>query len=368
LEVNLLRGRTRRGKVFDTTRLISEFELTGFVCASRATAKVLEQVNKIRSSDVTVLITGESGTGKELIARAVHAGSSRRFNSFLPFNCSSAPRDMVESQLFGYRKGSFTGAISDYQGVVRAAERGTLFLDEVGDLPLDVQPKLLRFLQDGEIHPFGESHPIRVDVRVVAATNSNLETAVSRGLFREDLFHRLNVIRLHVPPLRERREEIAPLVKHYLNLYQEESAKSDIKLTEDVLDLMIVYPWPGNIRQLCNELRRLVTYSESGMIVGPESLSSEIVRTGRALLLKPSSGGRNNSGFTPAPGMKLADAVTELERQMIEDAIHRSNGNIARAAKALGITRKGLYLKLNRLNFRLSPRQIDAEPRPDDGS
>jgi DNA-binding NtrC family response regulator/tetratricopeptide (TPR) repeat protein len=365
LEMNLLRSRTRRGKVFDTTRLIAEFELTDFVCASRATARVLEQVNKIRSSDVTVLITGESGTGKELIARAVHAGSSRRFNSFLPFNCSSAPRDMVESQLFGYRKGSFTGAISDYQGVIRAAERGSLFLDEVGDLPLEVQPKLLRFLQDGEIHPFGESHPIKVDVRVVAATNSNLESSVARGLFREDLFHRLNVIRIHVPPLRERREEIGPLVKHYLNLFQEESAKTEIKLTEEVLDLMIVYPWPGNVRQLCNELRRIVTYSESGTIVGTEALSTEIVRTGRALLLKPVGGSRNNSGFTPTPGMKLADAVTELEKQMIEDAIHHSNGNIARAAKALGITRKGLYLKLNRLNFRLSPRQIDAEPRGD---
>src|SRR5262249_52080875 len=160
--------------------------------------RVLEQIHKIRSSDVTVLITGESGTGKELIARALHAGSSRRTNTFIPFNCSAAPRDMLESQLFGFRKGAFTGAATNNPGIIRTAERGTLFLDEIGDLPLDLQPKLLRFLQEGEIHPLGENQPERVDVRVLAATNSNLEVAVAEGRFREDLFHRLNVIRIQV--------------------------------------------------------------------------------------------------------------------------------------------------------------------------
>src|ERR1041385_6989810 len=190
-EVETQRSKSRRTQVFDPARLLSQVELPGFICASRAMSSVLEQIHKIRSSDVTVLITGESGTGKELIARAVHAGSSRRFNTFLPFNCSAAPKEMIESQLFGYKKGAFTGAISSNEGVVRAAERGTLFLDEIGDLPLDLQPKLLRFLQEGEIHPFGETQPLKVDVRVVAATNSNLERLVRDRLFREDLYYRI---------------------------------------------------------------------------------------------------------------------------------------------------------------------------------
>src|SRR5262249_43770398 len=198
LETHVLRTKHRRTQVFDTARVLAQAELPGFICASRAMSHVLEQIHKIRSSDVTVLITGESGTGKELIARAVHSGSSRRMNVFLPFNCSAAPNEMIESQLFGFRRGAFTGAVANSEGIIRAAEHGTLFLDEIGDLPLSLQPKLLRFLQEGEIHPIGESQPQRVDVRVLAATNSELERAVSEGRFREDLFHRINVIRIHV--------------------------------------------------------------------------------------------------------------------------------------------------------------------------
>src|SRR5207302_4693000 len=220
LETDVLKSKHRRTQVFDPARLLAQVELPGFICASRAMGRVLEQIHKIRSSDVTVLITGESGTGKELIARAVHAGSSRRMNVFLPFNCSAAPHDMIESQLFGFRRGAFTGAVANNEGIIRAAEHGTLFLDEIGDLPLTLQPKLLRFLQEGEIHPIGESQPRRVEVRVLAATNFELERAVSEGRFREDLFHRLNVIRIEVPPLRHRREEIPALINHYLNQYQ----------------------------------------------------------------------------------------------------------------------------------------------------
>ncbi|MCI0487063.1 MAG: sigma 54-interacting transcriptional regulator [Blastocatellia bacterium] len=354
LENHLIKSKTRRIQAFNPSRLLAEVELPGFICASRAMRRVVEQIHKIRSSDVTVLITGESGTGKELVARAVHAGSSRRFNSFVPFNCSAAPREMVESQLFGYRKGAFTGAVAGNPGIIRAAERGTIFLDEIGDLPLDLQPKLLRFLQQGEIHPIGENQPEIVDVRVIAATNSNLERAVSEGRFREDLFHRLNVIRVHVPPLRERREEIPVLINHYLNLYQEEAAKRDIQISEDTLDLMVVYDWPGNVRQLCNEVRRIVTYSESGTVVTDESLSSEIAHAGARLPL--SSAGAQRASVPPvqvAAGTTLAEAVKEVERQMIRDALHRSSGNMARAAKELGLSRKGLYLKMDRLNFRV---------------
>ena len=356
LETQVLRSKNRRAQVFNPGRLLAQVELPGFICASRAMSRVLEQIHKIRSSDVTVLITGESGTGKELIARAVHAGSSRQKKVFLPFNCSAAPHDMIESQLFGFRKGAFTGAVANNEGIIRGAEHGTLFLDEIGDLPLTLQPKLLRFLQEGEIHPIGDSQPQRVNVRVIAATNAELERAVAEGRFREDLFHRINVIRIQVPPLRQRREEIPALINHYLGQYQQESAKSDIRLSEETVDLMVVYDWPGNVRQLCNEMRRIVTYAESGTIVNPDALSSEIMRANRDL--ETSIESIPTSTRKQAPPIKisedvttLGEAVEELERRMIQEALRRSSGNIARAAKELGLSRKGLYLKMDRLNF-----------------
>ncbi|HUK90368.1 MAG TPA: sigma 54-interacting transcriptional regulator, partial [Blastocatellia bacterium] len=354
LEVECLRSKKARTEVFDPSQLLSQVELPGFVCSSRAMNRVLEQIHKIRSSDVTVLITGESGTGKELIARAVHAGSSRRSGVFLPFNCSASPREMIESQLFGHRKGAFTGASSSYEGVIRAAERGSLFLDEIGDLPIELQPKLLRFLQEGEIHPLGEPRPLKVDVRVVAATNSDLEKAVAEGRFREDLFHRINVIRIHIPPLRERREEIPSLINHYMTLYQEESAKTDVRLSEQAVDLMMVYDWPGNVRQLCNEIRRIVTYSDSGSIVTADSLSTEISKIKREFedgASRKSSQSSDSSLMAPPPGVTLPNAMIELERYMIREALKRSGGNVAHAARDLGLSRKGLYLKMDRLNF-----------------
>jgi transcriptional regulator with PAS, ATPase and Fis domain len=348
----VLRGKNRRTQVFNPARLLAQVELPGFICASRAMSRVLEQIHKIRSSDVTVLITGESGTGKELIARALHAGSSRQKKVFVPFNCSAAPHDMVESQLFGFKKGAFTGAFANSEGIIRGAEHGTLFLDEIGDLPLTLQPKLLRFLQEGEIHPIGESQPQRVDVRVIAATNAELERAVAEGRFREDLFHRINVIRIQVPPLRQRREEIPALINHYLNQYQQESAKTDIRLSEETVDLMVVYDWPGNVRQLCNEMRRIVTYSESGTIVTPEGLSSEIVKARREIDSAPAMPRKQASRVEVSDASTtLGEAVEELERRMIREALRRSSGNIARAAKDLGLSRKGLYLKMDRLNF-----------------
>jgi DNA-binding NtrC family response regulator/tetratricopeptide (TPR) repeat protein len=352
LETFVLKSKGRRTQVFDPNRLLQQVELPGFICASRAMSNVLEQIHKIRSSDVTVLITGESGTGKELIARAIHAGSSRRMNTFLPFNCSAAPHEMIESQLFGFRKGAFTGAVANNEGIIRGAEKGTLFLDEIGDLPLKLQPKLLRFLQEGEIHPLGENQPIRVNVRVLAATNSDLERAVAEARFREDLFHRLNVIRIHVPALRQRREEIPALINYYLSQYQQDSAKTDIKLAEEAVDLLVVYDWPGNVRQLCNEVRRIVAYADSGAIITPESLSTEIVRASREIDAVPGSIRMlEHSSASPPAETTIAEAIEDLERRMIQEALRRSGGNIARAAKELGLSRKGLYLKMDRLNF-----------------
>jgi DNA-binding NtrC family response regulator/tetratricopeptide (TPR) repeat protein len=353
LEANVLKNKSRRTSIFDPNRLLAQVELPGFICASRAMSSVIEQIHKIRSSDVTVLITGESGTGKELVARAIHAGSSRRMNRFLPFNCSAAPHEMIESQLFGFRKGAFTGAVANSEGIIRSAEKGTLFLDEIGDLPLNLQPKLLRFLQEGEIHPIGESQPIRVNVRVLAATNSDLERAVAEGRFREDLFHRLNVIRIQVPPLRQRREEIPALINHYLNQYEKDSAKTDIRLSEEAVDLLVVYDWPGNVRQLCNEVRRIVTYAESGSIVTPEALSAEIVRASREADGVTSSRVKGQPVKELDGGPTLSEAVEALERRMIQNALRESGGNISVAAKRLGLSRKGLYLKMDRLNFKI---------------
>src|SRR6185503_10131957 len=281
LETDLLRSSMRRTLPLGSARMLTQAELPGFICASRAMNRVIEQIHKIRSSDVTVLITGESGTGKELIARAVHTGSSRRFNTFLPFNCSAAPRELIESQLFGHRKGAFTGAVESNRGIIRAAERGTLFLDEVGDLPIELQPKLLRFLQEGEIHPIGESQPQQVDVRVVAATNSDLERAVTEGRFREDLFHRLNVIRIHVPPLRERREEVPVLAAHFLEHFSSRAGKHPLTVTQEAIDALTGHDWPGNVRQLRNEIERVVAYAMDGARISTEDLSPEVIHPRR---------------------------------------------------------------------------------------
>ena len=241
-------------------------------------ARVVEQIQRLQGNDLTVLITGESGTGKELVARAIHAGSHRSAATFLPYNCTTTGRDLADSQLFGHRRGAFTGAVSDQPGLVRTAAGGTLFLDEIGDLPLDVQPKLLRFLEQSEIMPIGETRPQRVDVRVLAATNADLEQRVAEGQFREDLYYRLSVIRIHVPPLRERREEIPHLSTFFLREACDRLAKPDVQLSSEVLDAFVQYWWPGNVRQLKNEIQRAVALSAPGGTVERAHLSPEIGR------------------------------------------------------------------------------------------
>ena len=204
-------------------------------------SRLVDQIKRLRGNQLTVLITGESGTGKELVARAIHSGSLRANAQYLPYNCTTTTRDLADSQLFGHRRGSFTGAVTDQPGLIRSAADGTLFLDEIGDLPLDVQPKLLRFLEQGEIMPVGETRPLTVDVRVLAATNADLEQRVTEGRFREDLYYRLSVIRIHVPPLRERRDEIPHLTSYFLREAIDELNKPDVELSPAVLDLFAIY-------------------------------------------------------------------------------------------------------------------------------
>ena len=314
--------------------------IPGFVCASAAMQRVTDQIQRLQGSDLTVLITGESGTGKDLVARAIHAGSPRGGAMFLPYNCTSATRELADSQLFGHRRGSFTGAVADQPGVIRSATGGTIFLDEIGDLPIDVQPKLLRFLEQGEILPVGETRPIRVDVRVVAATNADLEQRVTEGKFREDLFYRLSVIRIHVPPLRDRREEIAHLSTFFVRDASERLGKPDVRLSQETLDLFDTFSWPGNVRQLRNEVQRAVAMARPGGLITPD-------------LLSPIFGGDGTEVASPrrSRNLTLAAAVERVEREMIEAALQRAAGNISKTARALGLTRRGLYLKMDRLGI-----------------
>ncbi len=314
--------------------------LPGLICASAAMQRVAEQIQRLQGNDLTVLVTGESGTGKDLVARAIHAGSPRRGNMFLPYNCTSATRELADSQLFGHRRGSFTGALSDQPGVLRTAVGGTLFLDEVGDLPLDVQPKLLRFLEQGEVLPVGDTRPHRVDVRVVAATNADLEQRVSEGTFRDDLFYRLSVIRIHVPPLRDRREEIPHLSTYFLREASERLGKPAVRLSQETLDLFDAFAWPGNVRQLRNEVQRAVAMASPHGVITPELLSPA---------LSPTPLPVDTTARPRFRRMTLAAAVDKLEREMIESALERASGNISETARLLGLTRRGLYLKMQRL-------------------
>jgi hydrogenase-4 transcriptional activator len=326
---------------------VSASLMPGFIHSSPVMARVVEEMHKIRSSNVTVLITGESGTGKELVARAVHMLSSRREKAFVPFNCTAVPRELSDAYLFGYRRGAFTGAVTDSPGVIRAAAAGTLFIDEVGDLPLDVQPKLLRFLQEGEIQALGEPRPQQVDVRIIAATNCDLERMVEQKQFREDLYYRLNVIRLEVPPLRERRSEIPAIVNHYLEHYAAKFGKTDIHMTPQAVDLLMVHDWPGNVRQLCNELQRAVALAADGSMITPDQLSTEVRRFSPGEL--PGSVVPSEAAAPDGPPyLLLPQAVEHLERRMIAETLRRHNGNVSRASRELGLTRRGLQLKLGR--------------------
>ena len=356
MDVCALRQRARTGAGARADESLAGTSLMpGFIHSSPAMTRLVDEVHKIRSSDVTVLVTGESGTGKELVARAIHALSSRRNKVFVPFNCTAVPKELSEGYLFGYRRGAFTGAVQDSPGVIRTAAGGTLFLDEIGDLPLDVQPKLLRFLQEGEIQPLGEQRPHKVDVRIIAATNTDLEGMVADGRFREDLYYRLNVIRLRVPPLRERRSEIPTIVNYYINHYSAKFGRRDITITPQTLDLLMVCDWPGNVRQLTNEIQRIIARAEDGTVITPEHVSPELRRVANAAPAASNLQHGASSAFAAAAatdaisqGLTLADAMAELERRMIAEALRKHNGNISRAARELGLTRRGLYLKLGR--------------------
>jgi transcriptional regulator with PAS, ATPase and Fis domain len=326
--------------LFDETEPIGDSVVTGHM------NELMTLTRRVAKTSVTVLIEGESGTGKEIVARAVHDFSDRANKPFVPINCAAVPKHLLESTMFGHRRGAFTGADRDSPGVIRAARDGTVFLDEIGELGLDLQPKLLRFLESGEISPLGDPTATVVNVRIVAATNRNLADLVQAGRFREDLFYRLNVVRLTVKPLRERRDEIPGLVNHFVARAAKEFHKGYVPVAEETMERLLLYRWPGNIRQLQNEIRRMVALVEPGATLEPHLIADDILAA--LPLLRPPN--RTQELVVPLHD-KLPAAVARIEKEMIRAALREHHGRVDEVAKALGISRKGLYLKRQRLGL-----------------
>ncbi|MEK6636400.1 MAG: sigma 54-interacting transcriptional regulator [Planctomycetota bacterium] len=296
--------------------------------------EVLELVKKVCNAPYSVLITGESGSGKELVAKAIHYNSSRSGQPFVVLNCAAIPKDLLESELFGHEKGAFTGAVETKQGLFAVADKGTVFLDEIGDMHPHTQAKLLRILQEKELQRVGGTKIIKIDVRVLAATNKDLKTAIRNGDFREDLFYRLNVVPIQIPPLRERREDIPLLVAHFLALSSADVGRHIKGLTPEALTLLSNYKWPGNVRELRNVIERIVTLAPDCDVLGAEILPQEIYSKSTAQMQKYKSTGT------------LYEAQKQLEIEMITDALKTADGNKSKAAELLGISRKVLYEKL----------------------
>jgi transcriptional regulator with GAF, ATPase, and Fis domain len=306
-------------------------EIIGQAPAMKA---LLEQLNKVVDTRVTVLVEGETGTGKELIAAAVHYRSRRRDKLFVSQNCAAMPENLLESELFGHKKGSFTGAHEEKKGLFEIADGGTLFLDEVTEMPLSLQSKLLRVLQEGEIRPVGATQERRVNVRIVAATNRNMEKEVAEGRFREDLYYRLKVFPLRVPPLRERREDVPLLAQHFLTRYSAELGKPAGGFSQQATELLQAYDWPGNVRELQNEVQRLMIQIDPGGFITPELLSPRIRQIEGVIdRVRPTKG-------------TLKEMMDQLERWLLIEALREHQNNKTAAAKALGITREGLHKKL----------------------
>ncbi|MDA5109088.1 sigma-54 dependent transcriptional regulator [Brevibacillus thermoruber] len=310
----------------------------GLVGLSPAMQEVYKLVGRVSTTKATVLIQGESGTGKELIARAIHANSPRAAKPMIPVNCGAIPETLLESELFGYERGAFTGAAGRKPGLFELADGGTLFLDEVGELSMPLQVKLLRVLQDRTLVRLGGVEPVPVDVRIIAATNRDLRELIRRGQFREDLFYRLHVVPIHMPPLRERKEDIPLLVQHFLAKYGRELGKEGCYLSPAALDVLMAYDWPGNVRQLENTIERALVLA-GGSAILPEHVE-----------VNP----RENEPAGAADGLAairienrtMRDIIREVEREAIVRALRKERGNRLRTAKRLGISRRALLYKL----------------------
>lgn len=324
---------------------------------SAAVQRVRQEVELVAQSDFAVLISGETGVGKEFVARSVHHTSARREEPLIYVNCAALPETIVESELFGHVRGAFTGADADRAGKFEVADKGTLFLDEVGELPLSVQPKLLRVLQEGEIQRVGSDRALRVDVRVVAATNRDLPDEVEAGRFRADLFHRLNMYPIRVPPLRERRSDIPLLAGHFLDLYRRRLGLGPVRLTDAARQALTGAPWPGNVRELDHALGRAVLRASAGTSRdAPTLIGAEHLQLQDAAGLPESTSKAAPASDAMASGLTLRDAVEDFKRTMVARTVAAHDGNWAAAARALGMARGNLHHMARRLGL------LDAEP------
>jgi two-component system response regulator PilR (NtrC family) len=310
---------------------------------SKEMHKVYSLIRKVADTPANVLILGESGTGKELVARAVHENSSRRDKPFVAINCGGIPENLLESELFGYMKGSFTGAFADRAGLFEVARGGTIFLDEIAELPVVLQVKLLRVVQEKTIRRVGGSEDIKTDVRIVSATNQDLEVKVKQGEFREDLYFRLNVIPIHIPPLRKRREDIPLLVQYFIEKYAKEFGKEVKRISAYALELLMRYPFPGNIRELENIIERSVAL-ESSSIILPENLS--IAEDGNG-----ESGATGPEEAFPEKGVNLNRELERFEREIIRKALDKAKGSKTKAASLLGVSFPSLRHRIEKLNM-----------------
>jgi len=322
------------GLTEENKRLKSELsdkaDFRTIVGSSKEMEKVFDVIRKVADTEAAVLITGESGTGKELVARSIHANSSRRDAPFVAINCAAIPRDLLESELFGHVKGAFTGAIRDKIGKFQAAEGGTLFLDEVGELPVELQPKLLRALQEKEVVPVGGTKEQKLDVRVVSATNLNVDKAIADGTFREDLYYRLSVIPMHLPPLRERRKDIALLIKYFCGKH----GSNKVNFAKEALESLVIYPWPGNVRELENTIERLLIMRDSD-VISIDDLPEKF----------------HKNGTSSHAIIKLPDegySLEQLEREIVVEALERNAWNQTAAARFLRIPRHTLIYRLEK--------------------
>ena len=323
--------------------LKQRYSFSQIIGKSDAMQKVLNLVMQVAPTRATILIQGESGTGKELIAKAIHASSPRADRLFVPVNSGSLPVDLLESTLFGHVKGAFTSAIASKKGLFELADNGTLFFDEIGTVGIETQTKLLRVLQEREFMPLGSTETIKVDVRVLAATNVDLSRLVADGRFREDLYYRLNVIAIHLPPLRERKEDIPLLASHFFSKYCEENGKPLRQFSADALRILLDYEWPGNVRELENAVERAVVLSSSEE-VGPELLPESLIRSGKRIWnLLPSLNGNLQSS--------LFEILEECERRIISEMLDRTNGNQTEAAERFQVPLSTLNQKIKRLSI-----------------
>ena len=314
-------------------QLSQKFGGREFLGVSPQILGVFELLEKVIPTRSNILILGESGTGKGLIAEVVHYNSQRKDKPFISINCSAIPENLLESELFGYRKGAFTGATADKKGLITMADQGTLFLDEIGDMPLGLQAKILKVLETGEVFPIGETKPKYADIRLVVATNKNLEEQIQKGLFREDLYYRLNVIEVEIPPLRERKEDIDVLSRHFVDKYSKENNKKVLGITDEAMEVLLNYPWPGNIRELRNVIERAVVLAGSAMI--------GVAEIPEKLKLAPA-------------GKHMQTLKTRLEyyeEKVIKDALQAHGWNKEEVARELDVDLATLYRKIKKLGI-----------------